>query len=188
MTNQPPAGRRVAAHAAPLVGATPVRLHTHRALRLLVTAGGWAAGLCLIIASVVLVADATGPGRTSHVSTAAGRFRLQAKAGSSQPTAADYVLRTFAGIGNRITPRFAVAAHSRWRVRWLYQCTPGVPGRQLIIREGVAAGRGISVSATGSSGHGTSGYADASATAAARTQYLVVITNCAWTAQVLDHG
>lgn len=183
MTYQPPAGRRLAAHAAPVGGSTPTRLHAHRALRLFGAAGALAAGLCLIIASVVLVAGAAGPGRATHVSTAARRSSLQSKGSSTRPARADHVLRTFAGIGNRVTPRFTVPAHSRWRLRWLYQCTPGEPGQQLIIREGVATGTGISVGATGPSGSGS-----ASAYSAGRTHYLVVITNCAWTTQVLDHG
>jgi hypothetical protein len=183
MSYQAPGGRRLAAHAAPVGGSTPMRLHAHRALRLFVTGGAWAAGLCLIIALVVLVADAAGPGRATHVSTD-GRYRLQSKARSTHPAGADHVLRTFAGIGDRTTPRFTVAARSRWRLRWLYQCTPGEPGKRLIIREGNATGAGISVSRTGPSGSGSS----ASAYATARTHYLVVITNCAWTAQVLDRG
>jgi hypothetical protein len=160
-----------------------MRLQAHRALRLFVTAGACAAGLCLIIGSVVLVANAAGSGKATHVSTAARRYRLRPEADSTQPGGADQVLRTFAGIGDRTTPRFTVTAHSRWQLQWLYQCTPGEPGQDLIIREGDAVGSGISVSETGPSGRGS-----ASAYSAVRTHYLVVITNCAWTARVLDHG
>jgi hypothetical protein len=186
MTYQAPAGRRLAArcpqHAAPIGGSTAVRLHAHRALRLFVTAGAWAAGFCLIVALVALVAEAAGPARAAHVTTA-GNYRPPSTAGSIPARGAGHVLRTFSGIGDRTTPPFSVAAHSHWKLQWLYQCVARAAGQRLIIREGDATGSGISVSATGASGHGL-----ASAYAAAPRHYLVVITNCAWTARVLARG
>jgi hypothetical protein len=157
-----------------------MRLHAHRALRLFVTAGAWAAGFCLIVALVALVADAAGPTGAAPVQTTARRVSLHPTAGPTRRPPAAPVLRTFSGIGDQTTPQFTVAAHSWWKVQWLYQCTPGVPGEGLIVREGDTAGNGISVSASGVSGRG-----EASAYAAGRAHYLVVITNCAWTARVL---
>jgi len=187
MTYQAPAGRRQTArcpqHAAPFGGSTPVRLHAHRALRLVVAAGAWTAGLCLIIASVALVAGAAGPARTAHLTTTAGRYSAPRSTGLTQPGGATHVLHTFSGIGDQRTPQFTVAAHSRWTLDWLYQCMSGRPGQQLLIREGDATGSGISVNATGASGHGST-----SAVTAARVHYLVVITSCAWTARILGRG
>ena len=61
-----------------------MRVHAHRALRLAGVAGAWAAGLCLVIGSVALVAETTQPTSATHVSTAAGVRHL--RAGSSPGT------------------------------------------------------------------------------------------------------
>jgi hypothetical protein len=195
MTYQTPDGWRLPPrcpqHAAPFGSSTPLRMHTHRALRLFVTAGAWAAGLCLIVASVALVAKAAGPVRATHLTPAAGHYRISSgqlpgRAGNGGPSApageALYVLRTFAGTGNRITSQFTVAANSRWELRWSYECTGQAPAGRLIIMEGNAAHSGVSVDAAGAEGQGSTwAYSDAG------THYLVVTTNCAWTAKVLAH-
>jgi hypothetical protein len=196
MTYQTPDGWRLPPrcpqHAAPFGSSTPLRIHTHRALRLFVTAGAWAAGLCLVVASVALVAKAAGPARATHVTSTAHHYgvpsgRLPGHAGTGGRSApaggAHDVLRTFAGTGNRITSQFTVAAaHSRWELRWSYQCTGNASADRLIIMEGNAARSGVSVDAAGAEGQGTTwAYSDAG------THYLVVTTNCAWTARVLGH-
>jgi hypothetical protein len=190
MTYQTPDGwqlpPRCPQHAAPFGSSGPLHLHAHRALRLFVTAGAWAAGLCLIIGSVALVAGSAGPADATHVRAAAARSGQLPGRGHQPrrrpPGSAGHLLGTFTGTGNRTTSQFSVAAHSRWELQWFYQCPARTPGGHLIIREGNAAGNGVSVAAAGSSGHGSTWtYSSAS------SHFFVVTTNCAWTAKVLGH-
>jgi hypothetical protein len=168
-------------HAAPFGHSTPVRLHTRRALRLVATAGTWAAGLCLVIGSIALVAEAAGPTSTTHV-TAAARVAGLHHAGPPDPaghSAAAPVTRTFTGTGNRTTSQFTVAPDSRWELRWSYACPARAPGGHLIIREGGAGNAGVAVSAGGASGAGRAWtYSPGSA------HYLVVLASCSWTIRV----
>jgi hypothetical protein len=191
MTYQTPDGwqlpPRCPQHAAPFGNSGPLPLHAHRALRLLVTAGAWAAGLCLIIGSVALVAGTAGPAGATHVRAAAARtgqlpghhHHARRPPGAGR---AGHLLRTFSGTGNRTTSQFSVAAHSRWELQWLYHCPSRRPDGHLLIWEGNAAGNGVSVDETGASGRGSTWtYSSASA------HFFVVTTNCAWTARVLGH-
>jgi len=160
-------------------------------VRLFVTAGAGAAGLCLVVGSVALVAEAAVPARTAHV-TDTGRYSrgpgelsgqggapLAAGAGQRAPE----VLRTFSGTGNRITTQFRVARHSSWELAWSYQCAGPAPGGRLIIMGGSGADGGVSVSADGARGQGSSWtYSDSG------SHYLVVLTNCQWTAKVLGRS
>jgi hypothetical protein len=189
MTYQAPDGWRLTPHgpqhAAPLgSGSRPLRIHAHRALRLFIVAGAWGAGLCLIIGSVALVAGAAGPDRAAHVAATAGndhpgKGQLPGRGASSAP-ADRRVLATFSGTGNQTTSDFTVAAHSRWELQWSYRCAARSPLGHLVIREGNAGGNGVSVDAAGATGHGSAWtYSDVSA------HYLVVITNCGWTVQLI---
>jgi hypothetical protein len=196
MTYQAPEGWRVQArgpqHAAPFCGSTPLRRHARRALRLFVAAGAWLSGLCLIIGSVALVAEAAAPASAQHVRAEAGNYRVPASPagrpagnpGRAAPPGggARTVLRSFTGTGNLTTAQFRVAPHSRWELQWSYTCATRVPRGHLIIREDSTANGGLSVDAAGAAGAGTTWtYSDASA------HYLVVITNCRWTARVIGH-
>src|SRR5215475_2923298 len=84
--------RRGPQHAAPLASSAPLRRHSGRALRLIVTAGAWGAGLCLVIGLVAMVAQSAGPSRP-HTST-----RVADKITSS-PTAYDGYIKRFTGTG-----------------------------------------------------------------------------------------
>jgi hypothetical protein len=193
MTYQAPEGWRLpprgAHHAAPFGSTTPLLVHAQRALRLFVTAGTWAAGLCLVIGLVALAAEAAGPARPTHVTAAAGASRLGpadaggrhhgGRAGQSGGRPGRSALRTFAGAGNRTTGAFSVAAPGRWVLQWSYACPAGTPGGRLIIREGGTGSDGVSVDATGSAGHGSSSSYSTSA-----SHYLVVITSCSWRVSV----
>jgi hypothetical protein len=191
MTYQTPDGwqlpPRCPQHAAPFGSSGPLHLHAHRALRLFVTAGAWAAGLCLIIGSIALVAGTAGPADTNVRAAAAARSGQLPGHGHQRrrrPAAdrAGHLLRTFTGTGGRTTSQFSVAAHSRWELQWLYRCPSRTPGGHLIIREGNAAGNGVSLDEAGTSGHGSTWtYSSAS------DHFFVVTTNCTWTARVLGH-
>jgi len=199
MTYQAPRGWRApprgAQHAAPFGSNSPLLVHAHRALRLFVTAGAWAAGLCLVIGLVALVAEAAGPTRATHVAATAGSAQLSARAAQARggqrghhagsagragrSHRARTVLGTFSGRGNQTTGPFAVPAPGRWNLQWSYVCPARTPRGRLIIREGGGNGDGLSVVAAGPTGNGsTSSY---SATA---RHYLVVITGCSWKVRV----
>jgi hypothetical protein len=86
------------------------------------------------------------------------------------------VLRRFFGTGDQVTGSFTTAAHSRWELSWSYHCPArGLPG-QLIIEAG---GGGLSVTAAGPAGHGSTW-----TYSAARRHFLVVTANCAWSVRV----
>ena len=163
-------------HAAPLRHATPGRRQAHRALRLLAVAGGWAAGLCLVIGSVTLVAETARPATATHVSTAAGVDDL----GNRKPAAhAGPLTRVFRGTGSQTTSQFTLTPGHRWNLRWAYACPGRAPSGHLLIRDDGAGNAGPSVSAAGAAGGGSTWiYAQAAA------HELVVITNCTWTIRV----
>lgn len=166
-------------HAAPPGQVTPMRMHAHRALRLLGVAGAWAAGLCLVIGSVTLVAETAQPVSATHVSTAAGVNHLANQKLAGHAARSGPLTRTFRGTGNQTTRLFTVAPRHRWDLRWSYACPGRRPAGHLLIREGDAGRVGVSVSASGAAGAGSTWtYSQAA------RHYLVVITNCAWTIRV----
>jgi hypothetical protein len=162
---------------------TPLRVHAHRALRLAATAGAWAAGLCLVVGLIALVAGTASPAGTTHVSPAAGIRRLppgrlpgsdtghRAGGGGAWPT------RTFRGAGSATTGPFTVTPRSRYQLRWSYSCPAGLTRGHLLIRESGTAG--VSVTAAGAAGSGSTW-----AWAPSAAHYLVVVANCAWVIQV----
>jgi hypothetical protein len=165
--------------APPFTNSTPLRIHAHRALRLLTAAGAWAAGLCLVIGSITLVAEAAEPASATHVTAAAGVHQVPAGTLAGHGGQGATVTRTFRGTGNRTTSQFTLAPHRRWDLRWSFTCPGRTPSGHLLIREGDAGKAGDSVSASGMAGGGSTWtYSQAAA------HYLVVITNCSWTIQV----
>jgi hypothetical protein len=187
MSYQAPDGWRLPVRApqhATFGGATPLRIHAHRALRLLAAAGAWAAGLCLVVGSVALVAETAGPAGATHVAPAAGIRRLPpgrlpgdgaARRRGGEPRLA----QTFAGTGNQTTGSFPVAPRSRYQLHWSYQCGRRPRGHLLIRESGTA---GVTVMAAGPAASGST-WAWAPAAGAAR-HYLVVIADCAWEIRV----
>lgn len=71
--------------AAPFASSSPGRVRARRALLLFMTAGTWAAGLCLVVGSVVLVASQAKPGRLAQISAASS---TRADAGQRRAPAA----------------------------------------------------------------------------------------------------
>jgi hypothetical protein len=189
MTSRDPDGwrllRRAPQHAAPLGLALGVRAHTHRALKLFVTTGSWAAALCLVAGLIVLVAEIGRPGpsqpqRLASASQAdtAGRLPGVSKSPAPRPGPAQHIIATFTGRGNRTTGQFAIRPHQRWLLHWSYNC-PGQPG-QLIVADSAGAG-GASVDQTGLGGAGSTWLTSGQA-----THYLVVISTCTWTMKAVQ--
>ena len=162
-----------------------------QALRLVMTAGMWAAGLCLVIGSIALVVSSAGAAHAgaSRMADAAADHDepdrpVPAGAASPHPsrdqTSVRYrVVATFSGRGNATTRLFRVRAGSRWELRWAYTCLARPPGGQFVVAdEGAAHGRpalGPSISQSGASGHGTTWLNPRG------TQHsLLVISTCSW--------
>jgi hypothetical protein len=182
MTYQAPGGWQFSGHgshrAAPFINSTPVRIHAHRALRLLMAAGAWAAGLCLVIGSITLVAEAAEPASATHVTAAAGVHHMQGERLTAHG-GQGAVTRTFRGTGNRTTSRFTFARKHRWELRWSFTCPGRTPSGHLLIRDGNAGNADAIVSASGIAGMGSTWTYSRAA-----THYLVVSTNCSWTIRV----
>ena len=217
----------------------PLPHQAHRALRLFVIAGLAAAGSCLAIGFLVLVATAAAPGKAlPHLAASAQRTALalshqrhgthsRETATGSQPGPAEsapaagataatgptspapvtrapgatpsaritkaarmagsgQVLATFAGSGNMITPDFKVRAGVRWELRYSYTCPAGAQAGQLIVAEGSGASVsppavGPNINASGISGDGSTWLSPDGA-----NHYLMVISTCSWTMEVVQ--
>ncbi len=180
--------RRAPEHAVAFGSASLVRSHVLRALRLFVTAGMWAAGLCLVIGLIVLVVAAGGPGHGQSALDAARQTpavghpdTLTAQSAGPRRVRTERVLMAFSGRGNVTTRQFSVKPHKRWELRWSYLC-PATAG-QLIVEDsdGTSAG-GASIDQSGISGSG------ATWLSSARTKHhLVVISTCSWTMKAVQH-
>ena len=164
--------RRGPQHAAPFDTSAPLRRHGGRALRLIVTAGAWGAGLCLVIGLVAMVAQAAVPNHRAHSGSTADTI--------TRPAAYDGYIKRFSGTG-RAYRYFQVAAHSRWELTWSYHCyAAGSRGHLVISEPGNRAG--ARVSAAGQVGHGTVWtYSDQ------RDHLLVIATDCTWNVLVAGH-
>lgn len=165
--------RRGPQHAAGFDSPAPLRRHGGRALRLIVAAGAWGAGLCLVVGMVAMVAQASVPNQRAHLGD---RARL-----SSQPTikgtAFDGYIKRFTGPGGPSVRYFQVAGHSRWELRWSYRCAGAAHGYLTISEPAISAG--ISVRATGLAAHGvTWAFSDAT------MHVLLIHGNCPWTVTV----
>ena len=160
---QPP--RRNPQHGAAAGHAPPSpRDQVRRALRLIVTAGSCAAGLCLVVGLVALVAAVTKPqpSRPTNIAATASGARGTTKLPYQPPPALvdaahpDHggrgpsllhpapgaraaVLAALAGSGNAVTPQFSISGIA-WRLSWSCRCGAARAGRQLIVREVPAAG------------------------------------------------
>lgn len=176
-----------------------------RALRLLVAAGIAAAGLCLVIGAVALVAATGAPSRgatltpTAHQSAAlrsdqagAGGGRAGATNRSRASTAAasrtdsggssparPALLLGLAGDGSEVTRRFRLVGPGSWQLSWSYHdCRgPGPRRTAFLVTDGSATG--IDLAGSGPAGHGaTSAYADPG------WHHLVIRSGCSWAIRV----
>jgi hypothetical protein len=180
-----PTPPRTVLHAgAHMYGTSQLRRQAHKALRLFVTAGTWAAGLCLVIGALVLVASAAG--HAGHAATEAAtrntarhadqRERQLGQPGGSQAIA------TFAGHGNQTT-RQLPASTARWHVQWSYRCAAGTTNGMLVVGAAGAATEGAGVDVTGTSGHGSAWFGPV----AGHSHRLIVISTCNWRLTAIQH-
>jgi len=203
-----PTPQRVPQHAAtPLGRSRDFRLQARLALRLVVMAGTWAAGLCLVIGLIVLVVSATGPDRIAPVAAASSAeqvsthgaagaqfhktrpvARLQ-RAGSrrrpgAQPSentgSVPRLIASFSGRGDQTTRSFVLGSASHWMIQWAYACPDSV-GVGLLVVEASPTAVGANISQSGPAGHG-----DTWMMPGGRRHQLVVISTCAWTMRVMQ--
>lgn len=167
--------RRGPQHAAPFGNSASARFRTLRAVRLMITAGAWGAGLCLVVGLVALEA-----GRSGQVAHLASTARDGDGPVRSTTTNAVQVQHVFNGTGNQVTEPFRIGPRGRWKLGWSYQCAaPGTAGYLSISEPG--RGAAVSVTAAGPAGRGQT-WAD---TGAGRRR-LAIRSNCAWTVRVAE--
>src|SRR5690242_8019552 len=162
--------RRGPQHAAPLGSSASARFHTQRAARLLITAGAWGAGLCLVVGLVAL--EAGGSGQVANLASAHDRDGL-VRSTTTNVTQARHVYK---GSGDHTVGPFRIGPHGRWRLGWSYRCTAAGMTGHLSIRE---KGHAVSVTASGPSGRGQT-WTDGGTGQHA----LTIRSNCRWTVRV----
>jgi hypothetical protein len=189
--------------------ASPIRRLTRQLLQLIIMALAWAAGLGIVVGSIVLVVMTTAPGHTmpqrglarqdpasqhpAPYSAALGPGRQAATARSAGRAgigtagrSVDQVLAVFSGRGDRTTGHFQVRARQAWQLQWTYHC-PGTVGAAqftLLKADMAAANRATlstSIEEYAASGHGLARLAPTS-----DEHYLVVISDCSWRIEVLQ--
>jgi hypothetical protein len=180
---------RIPQHAAPFGFARPLRHRAHLAIRLFVTAGSWAAGLCLIIGLVVFVSNATAADKGKHAgasSQGANQLRSgdptthfpQAQSGPLQP-----LPYTFSGHATTTSATFAIPGGHRLMIRWSYQCQASDSSTQFTILDVLLRGGqprpGPAFIGSGISGEGTIALPRGS-----RTHYLLISSTCTWRIKV----
>jgi hypothetical protein len=204
---QPPP--RAPQHAAPFGFWNRFRHQVRRALRLLVTGGIWAAAVCLVISSIVLVANTAHSGGTGRPtvlrdqvpesalsSPTNGRWGLAPPAATNPTWAKTYrsrahsgapyrVLVTFTGHGKLTTRHFKVRANASWELRWSsYRCPAGRPTVMILVKDvrGSAGGRAaVAARIHASMSRGAHWLGPNGA-----TYFLEVISTCSWTVHVVQ--
>jgi hypothetical protein len=201
--------RRAPQHAAaPFSVSSPLRQQAHRALRLFVTAGTWAAGLCLVIGLLVLVASAARPGRIGHFSTASSaqsatrRHRgapatggsaadrpgrawsgtgRQDAGGDAGASGQDRQIAEFTGHGDQTTRQFTLDNTTRWQLEWSYSCPAGQASGLLIVEDTNGTAVAQSIDQSGLAGHGDTWLHPDGA-----SHHLLVFSTCSWTMKVVQ--
>ena len=193
---------RAPQHAAAPFGPAPLaRLQTHRALRLFVTAGTWAAGLCLVIGAIVLVVSAASPGKVATTSATSAEHLTAGSLNDGRPRAAasgrphvsasrpapdhgrsgspPHLIVRFAGYGDETTREFHIHSATRWQIQWAYTCPARMRTGLLVVEDAAPSSVGASISEAGTAGRGATWLP-----ASARQHRLVVISTCSWTMKV----
>lgn len=204
-----PTPQRAPQHAVATFGRSrDFRRQAHLGLRLVATAGTWAAGLCLVVGSIVLVASAASPSRIAPVTTASsarqmdghggaaeirkprtvGRFGRPGSQGGARPsahasrtTAVVRLVAAFSGHGDQTTRSFVIDGATRWLIQWAYTCPASVAVGLLVVEAAAPTAIGADISQSGPAGHGETWLAPGG-----RTHSLVVISTCSWTIRVMQ--
>ncbi len=181
--------------------------HMHRVLRLIMTAGAVAAGLCLVVGMVTLVValgdhgkagqNRTGvAGRTHAGSRPPGSQRTQpphsgagpgsrargANRGprlSSRPFSPGKQLALYHGSGSAEPGPLHVPAPGAWGLYWQYRCPGGRPGEFILGETRTSASLAVTVRQAHRSGHGAYWVL-----ADTGEHSLVIASNCAWRLRV----
>ena len=168
-----------------------LRRLARQVLQLLITTMAWAAGLALVIGSIVLVAAATGPRHTPPLSTtrnadSSPRHPVSFATPSAGTGRTGYrVLATFSGHGNGTTAHFNVTARQAWQLQWAYRCSPQSGAAQFkLLRADTGPGR-ATISTT-TEDFSASGRGSAWLKAAGHQHYLKVISACSWRVKVVQ--
>lgn len=167
--------------AAPFALSTHTRQQVHRALRLFVAVGTWAAGLCLVIGVIVLVVSTASPGKldptavTSRASTKA--VRADAPAARSVR-----VIGAFAGYGDRTSRSFRIDDARPWQLQWSYTCPVKLHVGLLVVKVANPGAVGATISQSGAGGRGAT-----SISPDGPIHHLVVISSCSWTMKVTQN-
>jgi hypothetical protein len=192
--------------AAPFRRSKDFRLQARLALRLAVTAGTWAAALCLVIGSIVLVVSAASPGRIEPLTNASSALQVSRHekvrahkartlghvkssdhrtaaptASSTVAAATSGVVAVFSGHGDQTTAPFRVDPADRWQMQWAYTCPAGAAVGLLVVDAASPTALAADISQSGPAGHG-----DTWLTPGGRKHQLVVISTCSWTIRVMQ--
>jgi len=181
----------------------PRRPPVHRVLRLIMTAGAVAAGLCLIVGMVLMVAAAGG---TGHAGSGTGSG---SRSGGSQLTPPPHTgahgqagvpdsnghhpsmspgsryrvsrtLRVFKGQGTGEPGPFRIGKPGIWGLAWSYNCPPTRPGNFVLGETRTWIGFDVTQEAQGTWGQGLYWV-----TGDAGKHSLVVVSQCHWQLRVV---
>jgi len=172
----------------------------------------WAAGLCAVVAAVLVVAAESPPaGRRDTSDQLSARERLATQpnpassvtppptgttssppaTGASTTPATDsaswhwHVVEGFSGTGNKTTSTFRVQPHQKWNLRWSFYCPSATRAETFEIQYvpvATAQAHTIIVT-TAAAARGT----DVVNPDGARA-YLIVTSACSWTAKAIQRG
>jgi hypothetical protein len=163
--------------AAPFALSVHARQQVHRALRLFVTGGTWAAGLCLVIGVIVLVVSAASPSGLDPTAAASPAGTKAARA-DAPAAPSPHVIGAFAGYGDRSTRSFRIDGARPWLLLWSYTC-PAKRAGLLVVEVANPGAVGAAVSQSGAGGRGVT-----LINPDGPSHHLVVISSCSWTVKV----
>jgi hypothetical protein len=183
----------------------PARPHVHRMLRLIMTAAAVAAGLCLVVGMVTLVAatGSTGPSKAGQ--TVAPGQRSGGSRHTSQPGGGNHgvsgglsgpgsharmtqgghfhighTVAVFDGSGTGEPGPFTIRRPGSWGLSWSYSCPKGKPGNFVLGETHTSIGLNVSVRESGPAGHGMYWV-----TGDTGPHSLVVASECTWRLRIV---
>jgi len=180
---------RIPQHAAPFGFSRPLKRRAHVALRLFVTAGTWAAGLCLVIGLVVFVSNATAADKGKNAGASSqGVDQLRSTnpitdVPQARPGRLHALPYSFTGHATTTSATFAIPSGHRLMIRWSYRCQASDSSRQFTIQD-VLLRSGQPRPGPAFIGSGLSGQGTIALPRGSRTHYLMISSTCAWRIKV----